>query len=134
LERERLIRILAEFVVQHSQCLGVVPIHPHSEANRLFSLHGGKIQHALFAQDDERRKSVLFDIAFRLKPQVFFDIDFDPQTLAVETVLPALVESLHRAIALEQVLVHATPRVMNTHRIVRRDRTVNERPGRTARA
>src|SRR5262249_20413780 len=52
---------------------------------------------------------------------------------AFEPVLPALVLAEHRVIALEDVLVGPAPRVMHAHRVVRRDRAVEEAPRLVAR-
>ena len=61
-----------------------------------------------------------------LKPSSFLDVDLNPQPLAVETVLPALVFAQHRLIALVQILVGAPPGVVDAHRVVGRDRAVDE--------
>src|SRR3954453_14494376 len=54
------------------------------------------------------------------------DTDLDPEPLAVEAVLVALVEAVQRLVALEDVLQGAAPRVVDAHRVVRGDRPVEE--------
>ena len=68
-----------------------------------------------------------------VKPEVPLDVDLDPQALAVEPVLPALVLAEHGVEALEEVLVGPAPGVVDAHRVVGRDRPVEEAPGRPAR-
>ena len=69
---------------------------------------------------------------FELKSKCLLDFDFHPETLAVKAVLIALIEAAHRLIALEQILVRATPCVMNAHRVVSCDGTVDEAIARSA--
>src|SRR4029077_14699293 len=57
--------------------------------------------------------------------------DLDPQALAVESVLVAVVLAQHRVEPLVEVLVRAAPRVMDAHRVVRGDRSIEEAPART---
>ena len=68
----------------------------------------------------------------RGEPEVALDIDLDPQALAVEAVLVALVLAEHRVEALVEVLVRPAPGVVDGHRVVGRDRTVEEAPFGTA--
>ena len=57
-------------------------------------------------------------------------LHLDPQALAVEPVLVALVEPAHGLVALDDVLVGAAARVMDAHGVVGGDRPVEERePG-----
>ena len=64
-----------------------------------------------------------------VKPSSRSTFDLDPQALAVEAVLVALVLAEHRVEALVQVLVRPTPRVVDAHRVVGGDGAVEERPG-----
>src|SRR4051794_20312112 len=57
---------------------------------------------------------------------------FDCQGLWVEAVLVPLVLAAHRVEALVEVLVRASPRVVDAHRVVRGDRPVEEAPPRAA--
>ncbi len=122
------VRVLPQPVVQKAQRRGVVPIHPHPQADGLLGLHGGEVEHALFAQHDERRQAVFLDVFFRFETEVFLDVDLHPQALAIEAVLPALVVAGHGTIALKQILVRAAPRVMHAHRVVGGDGAIHERP------
>ena len=93
---------------------------------------GGEGQHALLAQADELRDAVRLDVALRGEAEVALDVDLDPQALAVEAVLVALVLAQHRVEPLVQVLVGAAPRVVDAHRVVGGDRPVEEAPSGTA--
>ncbi len=90
-------------------------------------------QHALLAEAHELGDAEGLDVALAGEAQVTLDVDLDPQPLAVEAVLPALVVPEHGVIALIEVLVRPAPGVMDTHRVVGRDGAVEERPGRAAR-
>ena len=68
-----------------------------------------------------------------VKPELALDVDLDPEALAVEAVLPALVLAEHRVEAAEDVLVRPAPGVVDAHRVVGRDRPVEEGPVRAAR-
>ena len=76
--------------------------------------------------------AVRLDVALAREAEVALDVDLDPQALAVEAVLPALVLAEHGVEALVQVLVGATPGVVDAHRVVGRDRPVEEAPARAA--
>ena len=82
--------------------------------------------------DDELGDAVRLDVALAREPQVALDVDLDPQALAVEPVLVALVLAEHRVVALEEVLVGPAPGVVDAHRVVRGDRAVEEAPARPA--
>ena len=69
---------------------------------------------------------------FDLQAQFFFDLDLDPEPLAVEAVLIALLVPGHGEVALIGVLVGPAPGVVDAHRVVGRDRAVEERPARLA--
>ena len=107
--------------------IGIVPVHPVAEPLRLLRLHTREGVHPLLAVLHEPADAVRLDVPLRSEAQVLFDLDFHPQALAVETVLVALLVALHRAPAEEQVFVRPAPGVVDTHRIVRRDRPVDER-------
>ena len=51
----------------------------------------------------------LLDLALRVEPELALDADLDPQTLAVEAVLVALVVAAQRLVALEDVLQRPAP-------------------------
>ena len=69
---------------------------------------------------------------FEFRPSCALDADLDPEPLAVEAVLVALVEAAQRLVALEDVLQRPAPRGVDAERLVRRDRAVDERPLRPA--
>ena len=132
-DRDLLARILRQPIAQATQLMRVVPVHPHSEPYRLLGLASRVCQDALLAEADEFGDAVGLDVALIGKAQVLLDVDLDPQPLAVEAVLVSLVAALHRPEPLEEILVGATPRVMDAHRVVGRDRAVQEAPALTAR-
>ena len=64
---------------------------------------------ALLAALGELREPVLLDLALRVEPERLLDLDLDPEPLAVEAVLVALVEAAQRLVALEDVLERPAP-------------------------
>ena len=104
----------------------VVPVHPAAEAPVLVGDHLGELGDPLAAARGELREPVLLDVALRVQAERLLDLDLDPEPLAVEAVLVALVEAPERLVALEDVLQRAAPRVVDAHRVVRRDRAVEE--------
>jgi hypothetical protein len=70
----------------------------------------------------------LLDLALRVQAQLAFDADFDPEPLAVESVLIPLVESPQCLVPLEDVLQRPAPRGVDAEGLVRRDRAVDEAP------
>ena len=106
----------------------VVPVHPHAETFGLFGDDVREPVHPLFAKLHEVTDSVRFDIQLGLETQLFFDLDFDPQSLAVEAVLEPLFVALHIAESQEQVFITPAPGVVDAHRVVCGDGAVYERP------
>ncbi len=96
----------------------VVPVHPVAEPDRLIGDALGIFPDALLAAIDELGDAIRFDIALALESELFFDLDFDPETLAVEAVLISLLFAEHGLEALEEILVGATPAVMDAHRVI----------------
>ena len=117
---------------QTAQLVGVVPVHPHPEPDGLLGLAGGVGQDALLAQRHETGDPERLDVALRGEPELALDVDLDPQPLAIEPVLVALLLAQHGVVPLVQVLVGAAPGVMDAHRVVRGDRPVEEAPARSA--
>ena len=123
-------RVRREQVAQAQQLGRVVPVHPVAEPDALLGLAGGEREHALLAQAHELGDAVRLDVALAREAEVALDVDLDPQALAVEAVLVALVLAQHRVEPLVQVLVRAAPGVVDAHRVVGRDRPVEEAPAR----
>ena len=109
-----------------------VPVHPHPEPPRLLGDHLGELRDPLLAALGELGEPVLLDVALRVQSERALHLDLDPEALAVEAVLVALVEAPERLVALEDVLQRSSPRVMDAHRVVRRDRAVHEAEARPA--
>ncbi len=80
----------------------------------------------------EALEPVLLDLALRVEPELALDPDLDPEPLAVEAVLVALVEPAGGLVALEDVLQRPPPRRVDGELLVRGDRAVDERPLRAA--
>src|SRR4029079_1233655 len=95
---------------------------------RLLGHAGSERQDPLLAERDELGDPERLDVALAREAEVALDVDLDPQSLAVEAVLPALVLAEHRVVAAEDVLVGPAPGMVDAHRVVGRDRAVEEAP------
>jgi hypothetical protein len=84
------------------------------------------MRHPFAAGAREALQTERLDLPLRIEPQCLLDFDFHPQPLAVEAILESLLVAAQRSVALDDVLERATPRVVDPHRIVRGDRTVEE--------
>ena len=73
-------------------------------------------------------KPEVFDIFFAFETESFLDLHLDPEPLAVEAVLVAGFAPAHRPEAVVKVFVGAPPSVMDSHRVVGSDRSIDERP------
>ena len=104
----------------------VVPVHPHPEPPGLVGDHLGVLRHALLAALGELGEPVLLDLALRVQAEASLDPDLDPEPLAVEPVLVTLVEAPKGLVALEHVLERPSPAVVRAHRVVGRERPVDE--------
>ena len=132
-DRHLLGRVRLEQVAQPQQLRRVVPVHPVAEPDALLRLAGGEREHPLLAQAHELGDPERLDVPLALEVEVPLDVDLDPQALAVEAVLVALVLAEHGVEALVEVLVGPAPGVVDAHRVVGRDRAVEEAPARVAR-
>ena len=112
-------------LVRH-RMVGIVPVHPVAQPDRLLGLDVREPPDSLLAQLDELVDAEFLDVGLGGHAEVFFDVDLDPQALAVEAVLVALLEALHRLVALKQVLIRPAPSVVNAHGVVGRDGTIHE--------
>src|SRR4030095_1649708 len=112
-----------------------IPVHPVAEANRLIRLNAGELVHALLTERNEpvdAREAVIrheiFNVLLRPYTEFFFTLHLNPKPLAIEAVLIAQVVSGHGKIAAVSVFVRTAPGMVYAHRIVSRDRSVEERP------
>ena len=111
----------------------VAPVHPLPEALRAARQGRRRPDDDVAALPGERLEAVLLDLGLRVQPELALDADFDPEPLAVEAVLVALLEAAKPLVALEDVLERPSPRGVDTERgPVRGHRTVDERPPRAA--
>ena len=124
--------VRANFLCEQTQLIGIVPVHPVSEPDRLLGLSRGEGEDAAFALVHKVVDAVFVDGGLCAQAQLFFDLDLNPQSLAVEAVLVPLVVAHHREESLVGVLVGAAPGVVDAHRIVCGDRPVEEAPARPA--
>src|SRR5262249_49273508 len=106
----------------------VAPVHPLAEAPAAVRQLLRGLDDDVAAARRELLKPVLLDLPLRVEPERALDADLDPQALAVEPVLEALVEAAHRLVALEDVLERPPPRRVHRERLVRGHRPVDERP------
>ena len=86
----------------------------------------GVLVDAFPAGPREVRETERLDVGLAPEPERPLDLDLDPETLAVEAVLVAAALALHRVEADDGVFQRAAPRVVHAHRVVRRDRPVEE--------
>ena len=111
----------------------VAPVHPLPEALRAARQRGRRPDDDVAALPGERLEPVLLDLRLRVEAQLALDADLDPEALAVEAVLVALVEAAQPLVALEDVLERPPPRRVNAEgEPVGGDRAVDERPLRAA--
>ena len=111
----------------------VPPVHPLAEPDRALRQLLRRPDDDLAAPAGELREPVLLDLALRVEPELALDADLDPEALAVEAVLVALVEAAQRLVALEDVLERPAPGRVDGERLVRRDRPVDEAEARAVR-
>src|SRR5262245_3720717 len=110
----------------------VAPVHPLAEPLRLADHHADIARDALLAALGELGDAVLLDLALGVEAELLLDLDLDPQALTVEAVLVALVVTARGPVALEDVLQRPAPGVVDAHRVVGRDRAVDEAEPRAA--
>jgi hypothetical protein len=110
----------------------VAPVHPLAET----LLAAGELRRRpddlLPAFARELREPVLLDFALGVQAQLALDADLDPESLAIEAVLIALVEAAQSFVPLEDVLERAPPGGVDAERLVGGHRAVDEAPDRTA--
>jgi hypothetical protein len=82
----------------------VAPVHPLPEPFRSACQLLRRLDDDLAAALGELLQAVFLDLPLRVQTQRFLDADLDPEPLAVEAVLIALIEPLQRLVALEDVL------------------------------
>ena len=104
----------------------VAPVHPLAEPDRPLRQLRRRPDDDVAALAGELGEPVLLDLALRVEPELALDADLDPEALAVEAVLVALVVAAQRLVALEDVLERPAPGGVDGERLVRRDRAVEE--------
>src|ERR1041384_96874 len=104
-------------LIRHGE-VGIVPVHPVAKSNGLLRLKSSELKDTLFALFHERPDAVAFNVALGFEAKLLFDLDLDPEALAIEAILITQFVPGHRVIALKDVFISATPGVMHAHGIV----------------
>ncbi len=89
-------------------------------------------RNALFTFVDEIGDTVRLDLALVGEAQLLLNLDLDPQTLAIEPLLPPQLVPKHSLKPIAKVFIDPTPRMVDAHGVVGRDRPVQKRPLRAA--
>ena len=108
------------------------PVHPLAEPDRAAGDLRRRLDDDLAAAARELGEPELLDLALRVEAERALDADLDPEPLAVEPVLVALVEAAQRLVALEDVLERPAPGGVDAELLVRRHRPVDEAEPRPA--
>ena len=105
----------------------VPPVHPLAEPDRALGQRARGLDDHLATPPGELGEPVLLDLALRVEPEPALDADLDPEPLAVEPVLVALVVAAERLVALEDVLQRPAPGGVDAEHVpVGRHRAVDE--------
>ena len=115
-------------VGQPAQLIGIVPVHPVTQADGLLGLYGGITQDTRLTFAHKLLQAELLDVFLGGKAHFLFDFNFHPQTLAIKAVLVAQFLAAHGLEAQEQVFIGAPPAVMHAHRVVGGDGSIDEGP------
>jgi hypothetical protein len=91
----------------------VPPVHPLPENLAPAGQLGCRPDDLLPALAGELGQAIGLDLLLRVQAELPFHADLDPEALAVEPVLVALVEAAHGTVALERVLQGPPPRGMD---------------------
>src|SRR5215212_3572067 len=111
----------------------LAPVHPLPEPDRALGQRARGLDDDLAAAMCELGETEVLDFPLGVEPERPLDADLDPEALAVEAVLVALVESAQRLVALEDVLQSPAPGGVDTEdHPVRSHRSVDEAPPRAA--
>jgi hypothetical protein len=117
--------VVLDVVIGHRE-VGVRPVHPLAQPPGLLRLDVREVDHPFAAGTSEALEAQRLDLPLRVESQGLLDFDFHPQALAIETILESLRVAAQRSVALDDVLEGASPRMMDAHRIVCGDRTIEE--------
>ena len=106
--------------------IGVVPLHPLTESLGLVGDDAREMLDTVNAFFREVVHAVVFDVLFGFEAELLFDLNLNPETLRVEAVLTAAVVASHGFIADKRILQRSAPCMMNAHRVVGSNRSVNK--------
>ena len=113
--------------IGHSK-VGIIPVHPHTQALGLLGLDSGIFADTLLAQVHEFFDAVFLHFPFGLETQFLFHLNFHPQSLAVEAVLVAELMAGHCFVAVVDIFQGPAPGVVHTHGVVGRDGPIYKGP------
>ena len=94
----------------------------------MLCLRGCMAEHLPLTGVDKFIQSIGFDVLFGFETHVAFDIDLNPESLAIKTVLVSRLMALHGFESLKEIFVGPSPCVVNTHRVIGGDWTIDETP------
>ena len=120
--------VSTEMLRQFTKLSWIIPIHPIAKSLRLFSLSSREPEDSSFAFVNEVVDAEFMNRSLRPEPQLLFNFDLDPQSLAVKTILVSLIMAGHGEEALIRIFVRASPGVVHSHRVIRRDGPVEKTP------
>ena len=87
----------------------VAPVHPLAQPDRSLGQRARRLHDDVPAAAGELGQAVLLDLPLRVEPERTLHPDLDPEALAVEPVLVALMVAAKRFVALEDVLQRPPP-------------------------
>ena len=106
--------------------IGMLPVHPLTEAFALLGDYAREFLYAVHTLRGEFVDSVLYDVAFNLYAEILLGFHFHPQALRIEAVLILAGFAEHGVVTDIHILHSPAPGVVNTHGVIRGDRTVEE--------
>ena len=106
--------------------IGMIPIHPLTETLALFGDYAREFFNAVHALCGEFVDAVLNDVALDLDTEILLGLNLYPQALRIETVLILAGLTEHRVILDVHVLHRSAPGMVDTHRVIGGDGTVEE--------
>ncbi len=78
IHRHCLRRVFEQLIGHRAQRVGVIPVHPVTQADRLLGLLGSLAQHARLALQHERREAIGFDVVLGFEALLLLHLDFHP--------------------------------------------------------
>ncbi len=79
-----------------------------------------------FAFFNELSHPKLFNVLFGFKTELLLNLNLNPQTLIIETILKTLFETAHVLVTLVEIFKSPPPSVVNPHRVVGSNRSIKK--------